>query len=170
MFYYLSHLFVYRYHCQSWWRLTVTPQNLLCVIVESTDLKIKSLINTEFYYIYSKLTVNYLILCRVIRLCDAHKDTNKTQVTFLSMHKSWIKLSVKWFYSIMLSYLCRADHYWKIRARKQWKDRGKYSYVNRSITGCSQLPEGAIETSHGKAHIFKTRIMKVKTNEGKWRR
>ena len=65
------------------------------------------------------------------------------------------------------SYLSRFDHYWKIRARKQRKDTGKYSFVNRSITDWKRVPEGAIETSHGKTHIFKTRIRKVTTSEGK---
>jgi len=43
---------------------------------------------------------------------------------------------------------------------------GKY-FVNRSITDWNQLPEGTIGTSNGKTHIFKTRIRKVKTSEGK---
>ena len=59
------------------------------------------------------------------------------------------------------SYLSRVDHQWKIRARKQRTDIGKYSFVNRSITDWNQLSEGAIGTSHGKNHIFKTRIRKV---------
>ena len=58
-------------------------------------------------------------------------------------------------------YLSRVDHHWKIRARNQRKDIGKYSFVNRSITDWNQLPEGVIETSHGKTHIFKTRVRKV---------
>jgi len=49
----------------------------------------------------------------------------------------------------------------KIRARKQRKDTGKYSFVNRSITDWNLLPEGAIGTSHGKTHTFKTRVRKV---------
>jgi len=65
------------------------------------------------------------------------------------------------------SYLSMVDHYWKIRARKQRTDIGKYSVVDRSITDWNRLPEGAIETSHGKKHIFKTRVRKVKTMEGK---
>jgi len=32
------------------------------------------------------------------------------------------------------SYVSRVDHHWKIRARKQRTDIGKYSFVNRSIT------------------------------------
>jgi hypothetical protein len=30
-------------------------------------------------------------------------------------------------------YLSRGDHYWKIRARKQRTDVGKFSLVNRTI-------------------------------------
>jgi len=65
------------------------------------------------------------------------------------------------------NYLSRVDYYWKITARKQRTDIGKYSLVNRYITGWNQLPEGAIGTSHGKTHIFKTKARKVKTSEGK---
>jgi hypothetical protein len=65
------------------------------------------------------------------------------------------------------SYLCRVDHHWKIRARKQRTDIGKYSFVNRSITDWYLLPEGSIGTSLGITHIFKTRVRKVKNSEGK---
>jgi len=68
------------------------------------------------------------------------------------------------------SYLSRVDHYSKIRARKQITDMVKYSFVNRSITDWNQLPKGATSTSHGKMHIFKTRVRKVKTSEGNRRR
>ena len=64
------------------------------------------------------------------------------------------------------SYLSRVNHYWKIRVRKQRPDIGKYSFANRSITDWNKLPEGEIDTSHGKKHIFKTRVRKVKTNRG----
>gem|GEM_PF-5674339 len=56
------------------------------------------------------------------------------------------------------SYLSRVVHHWKIRARKQRRDIGKYCFVNRSITDWNQLPEWAIGTSHGKTRIFKTRV------------
>jgi len=59
------------------------------------------------------------------------------------------------------SYLSRVNHYWKIRARKQRTDIGKYSFVNRTITDWNKLPEGAIGTSQGKTHIFKTRVREV---------
>jgi len=65
------------------------------------------------------------------------------------------------------SYMSRVDHYWKFRARKQIRDIGKYSVVNRSVTDWNKLPEVAIRSSHGKMHIFKTRVRKVKTSEGK---
>ena len=65
------------------------------------------------------------------------------------------------------SYLSRVDHYWKIRARKQRTSIGKFYFVNRSITDWNKLPEGAIGTSRGKTGIFKTRVRKVKTSEGK---
>ena len=65
-----------------------------------------------------------------------------------------------------LSYLSRVDHYWKIRTRKQRIDIGKY-FVNRSITDRNKLRERVIGTSHSKTHIFKMRVRKVKTSEGK---
>jgi len=43
---------------------------------------------------------------------------------------------------------------------------GKYSFVNRSITDWNQLPEGAIGTSQGKTHIFKTRVGKLQNSGG----
>ena len=64
-------------------------------------------------------------------------------------------------------YLNRTDHYWKIRVRKQRTDIGKCSFVNRSTTDWNNLPERAIGTSYGKTRIFKTRVRKVKTSEGK---
>jgi len=65
------------------------------------------------------------------------------------------------------SYLSRVDHYWKIRARKQRTGIGKYCFVNRTITDWNKLPEGAIGTSQGKTHIFKAKVRKVETGEGK---
>ena len=58
------------------------------------------------------------------------------------------------------SYLSRVDHYWKIRARKQITDVGKYSFVTKSITDWNKLPEGTIGISRGKARIFKIRVRK----------
>jgi len=59
------------------------------------------------------------------------------------------------------SYLSRVDHHWKTRGRKQRTHIGKYSFVNMPNTDWNQLPEGATGTSHGKTHIFKTRVRKV---------
>jgi len=60
--------------------------------------------------------------------------------------------------------LSMVGHYWKIRARKRRRNIGKYSFLNRSITEWNKLPEGAIGAPHGKTHIFKTRVRKVKNN------
>jgi len=67
------------------------------------------------------------------------------------------------------SYLSRVDHNWKIRSRKQRTDTGKYSFVNRSIADCNQLPAGAIGTDHGNTYKFKTRVRKMLTGEGKYK-
>ena len=64
------------------------------------------------------------------------------------------------------SYLSRVNHNWKIRARKQRTDIGKYSFVNRSISDWNHLSEGAIGTSHGKTHILKSRVRKVQNSWG----
>jgi len=71
-------------------------------------------------------------------------------------------------------YLRMVDHHWKIRARKQRTDIGKFFVVNRSITDWNQLPEGAIGAPHCKTRIFKTRVRKAvrgsegDKNKGKW--
>jgi hypothetical protein len=53
------------------------------------------------------------------------------------------------------------------QTRKQRTDIEKYFFGNRSITDWNLLPEGAIGTSHGIKKIFKTRVKKGKTSEGK---
>ena len=53
------------------------------------------------------------------------------------------------------------------QSQNQRTDIGKYSFVNRYITDWNKLPEGVIGTSHGKMHIFKMRVRKVKTSKGK---
>jgi hypothetical protein len=65
------------------------------------------------------------------------------------------------------SYFSWVHRYRKFRARKQIRVIGKYSFVNGSITDWTKLSEGAILNCHGKAHIFKTRFIKVKTGEEK---
>ena len=64
-------------------------------------------------------------------------------------------------------YLSRVDHNWKIRARRQRTDARKYSFVNRTTADWNQLPEGVIRKSHGKPHIFRKRVRKVTTCDGK---
>jgi hypothetical protein len=59
-------------------------------------------------------------------------------------------------------YLSRNDHYWKIRARKQRKDVGKFSFVNTSRTTAdwNQLPEEVFGLPPAKAHTFSKRVRK----------
>jgi hypothetical protein len=64
-------------------------------------------------------------------------------------------------------YLSRVYHSWKIRARKIITDVGKFSFVNRTIADWNQLPEGVIGTSPVKMRIFRKRVRKAKTSEGK---
>jgi hypothetical protein len=59
------------------------------------------------------------------------------------------------------SYLSRVDHNWKIRARKQRKDVGKHSFVNRTITDRNQLTEGEIGALTGNTCSFRKRVRKV---------
>jgi hypothetical protein len=65
------------------------------------------------------------------------------------------------------SYLSRVDHNWKIRARKQRKDIGKFSFVNRTITNWNQLSEGMIGALTGNTHSFRNRVKKVLTSAAK---
>jgi hypothetical protein len=58
-------------------------------------------------------------------------------------------------------YLSRVDDHWKIRSRKIRIDVVKFSFVNRPITVCDQLPERAIGTSLIKTHVFRKRVRKV---------
>jgi hypothetical protein len=53
------------------------------------------------------------------------------------------------------------------QSQKKRTDIGKYSFVNRFITDWNKLTEWAIGTFRGKTHIFKTRVRKAKTIEGK---
>src|SRR5215510_6903069 len=61
-------------------------------------------------------------------------------------------------------YLSRVDHNWKIRARKQRTDVGKYSFVNRTITDWSQLTEGEIGALAGNMCSFRKRVRNVITS------
>jgi hypothetical protein len=65
------------------------------------------------------------------------------------------------------SYLSRVDHNWKIRARKQRTDVGKYSFVNRTITDWNQLTEWEIGSLTGKTCSFSKRVRKVITSAAK---
>jgi hypothetical protein len=65
------------------------------------------------------------------------------------------------------SYLSRVDHNWKIRARKQRTDVGKYSFVNRTIIDWNQLSEGEIGALTGNTYSFRKKVGKVITSVAK---
>jgi hypothetical protein len=58
-------------------------------------------------------------------------------------------------------YLSRVDHNLKIRNRKQRTDRGKYSFVNRTIEHWNQLPAEILEPLLGNSTTFRKRARKV---------
>jgi hypothetical protein len=57
--------------------------------------------------------------------------------------------------------LSRVDHKLKIRRRRQRKDVGKYSFVNRTIQLWNQLPADVLEALPCKQITFKKRARKV---------
>jgi len=65
------------------------------------------------------------------------------------------------------SYISRVDHKWKIRARKQRTDVGKYSFVNRTITDWNQLTEGEIGALTSNTFSFRQTVRKVLTRAAK---
>jgi hypothetical protein len=65
------------------------------------------------------------------------------------------------------SYLSRVDRNWKIRARKQRTDVGKYSFVNRTITDWKELTEREIGAVTGNTCSFRKRVRKVITSAAK---
>ena len=64
------------------------------------------------------------------------------------------------------SYLSTVDFNWKIRAREQRTDVGKYSFVNRTITDWNRLPGGAIGTSTVKRIFSRRGLGKCKPVRG----
>ena len=61
-------------------------------------------------------------------------------------------------------YLSWVDHVRKIRDRKQRRDIGKYSFVNRTIKNWNQLPVEALGTFLCKPKIFRNRVRKAIKN------
>jgi hypothetical protein len=59
-------------------------------------------------------------------------------------------------------YLSRVDHNRKIISKKQKTDIGKYSFANRTIQLCNQLPEDVLGTLSCKPSNFRKRFKKVK--------
>ena len=60
--------------------------------------------------------------------------------------------------------MSRVDHVRKIRDRKQRKDIGKYSFVNRTIKNWNQLPAEALGAFPCKPKIFRNRVRKAVIN------
>jgi len=63
-------------------------------------------------------------------------------------------------------YLSRGNHNWKIRARKQRTDVGKYSFVNRAIKTWNQLPASLLASFPCKLNTFGKRVKNVVTSKG----
>ena len=63
-------------------------------------------------------------------------------------------------------YLSRGDHNWKIRTRKQRTDVGKYSFLNRTIKSCNQLPASLLASFPCKLNTFRKRVKNVVTSKG----
>ena len=62
--------------------------------------------------------------------------------------------------------LSRDDHNRKIKTRKERKDVGKYSFVNRTIKSCNQLPSGLLASFGCKLNTFRKRAKNVVTSKG----
>jgi hypothetical protein len=58
-------------------------------------------------------------------------------------------------------YLSRVDHERKIRSRRQRKDIGKYSFMNRTIQDWNQLPAEVLGTLPCKPNTLKKRVRKA---------
>jgi hypothetical protein len=62
--------------------------------------------------------------------------------------------------------MSKDDHNWKIRTSKQRTDVGKYSFVNRTIKSCYQLPAGLLASFLCSASTFRKRVKKTATSKG----
>jgi len=64
-------------------------------------------------------------------------------------------------------YLSRVHHVQKIRDRKQRMGTEKYSFINRTIKNCNQIPAEALGTFPFKPNIFRNRVRKAVINRVK---
>ena len=87
---------------------------------------------------------------RTARLCALHKAYNG--------ERAWKNIRDRLQFP---SYLSRADHKWKIKARKQRTDIGKYSFVNRTILDWNQLSENEIGAPDCSTGNFRKNIGKL---------
>jgi hypothetical protein len=63
-------------------------------------------------------------------------------------------------------YLSGDDHYWKIGARKQRTDVGKFSSVNRTTADWNQLPVEVFGFPSAEAYTFSKKVRKVAARKG----
>jgi len=63
-------------------------------------------------------------------------------------------------------YLSREDHNRKIRTRKQRTDVGEFSFINRTIKSCNQLPAGLLVSFPHKLNTIRKRVKNVVTSKG----
>ena len=63
-------------------------------------------------------------------------------------------------------YPSREDHNRKIRTRKQRRDVGKYSFLNRTSRSWNQLPAGLLAFFPCKLNTFRKRLKNVVTSKG----
>jgi len=61
-------------------------------------------------------------------------------------------------------YFSRVEHVPKISDRKQRRDIGKYSFVNRTTKNWNQLPTETLRTFPCKPKVFRNRVRKAITN------
>ena len=83
-------------------------------------------------------------------LCALHKACNA--------ERAWKNIQDRLHSS---SYLSRVGHKWKIKARKQRTDMGKYAFVNRTILDWNQLSENEIVAADCSTGSFRKNIRKL---------
>jgi hypothetical protein len=65
------------------------------------------------------------------------------------------------------SYLSKVDNNWKIRARKQRINAGKYFFVTRTVNDWNQLTDREIGAPTGTTYSFRKRVGKAITSKAK---
>jgi hypothetical protein len=126
------------------------------------ECKVGLLYLGDLYYFWymSQILILFIVViwCR-IRHTVKFKIINLKikQIIAYCGERAWKDIgdSLKWPH-----YLSKVDHVRKIRTRRQRTDRGKYSYVNRTIGGgdWTQLPAEVLEILPCKPTTFRKRL------------